>query len=111
MSIGEALWIALGLIGLILVVLGGRRALGRQSGVGAAAGVVMLIVSSPAWVPWSWFGIWTVRCEHMPVLASSYSYHLPGDAHYPVPGFPLLYDYYCSESEAQAHGTSHAPLP
>jgi hypothetical protein len=78
--------------------------------------VAVIVVTSPITVAW---GIWVAAattCGHPPVAASrfaaAYTYDTPGQSGYGVGLFPIIVpDYYCTESDAQAHGFQHDPHP
>jgi hypothetical protein len=78
--------------------------------------VAVIVLTSPITVAW---GIWTAAattCGRPPVAASrfaaAYTYDLPGQSGYGAGLFPIIVpEYYCTESDAQAHGFQHDPYP
>jgi hypothetical protein len=79
-----------------------------------AAVLLLLLVTSPVTVPWL---VWLSEyrsCGRKPVIASKFAagywYALPSDPHYDPGIFPMLMpEYFCTQTDAKAHGYHHAP--
>jgi hypothetical protein len=76
--------------------------------------VLLLILLTPVTVPRAVWLSEYLNCGQSPIIASKFAagywYALPGDPHYEPGIFPILMpEYFCTESEAKAHGYHYAP--